>query len=168
MSNKLFIKNSIKLSPKDSPFNVGIDVKAISVDIIGKKINNYYLSIDYVQYDTGIFLDSLKRNSEEQIYTLVYPRSSISNKNLSLCNSVGLIDPNYRDSIKLRFKYIHQPEDLLSVSDKFAIKLNEDKIYKLGDKIGQLVFCKTVPVTYEYVPELMPSDRTGGFGSTGE
>ncbi len=168
MSNKIFIKNTVKLSQKDSQFNIGVDVKATSMEVIGKKINDFYLSVDYIQYDTGIFLDSLKKNSEEQIYTLVYPRSSISNKNLSLCNSVGLIDPNYRDSIKLRFKYIYQPEDIVSVSDKFAIKLNEDKIYKLGDKIGQLVFSKTISIAYEYVPELMPSDRNGGFGSTGE
>lgn len=168
MSNKIFIKNNIKLLQKDSPFNVGIDVKAQDITIVGTKINDCYISIDYIEYDTGISLDSLRRNSEEQVYTLVYPRSSLSNKNLALCNSVGIIDPNYRDSIKLRFKYIFQPEDLVPILDKFAVKINESKIYKIGDKIGQLVFSKTIPVSCEYVPELIQSDRSGGFGSTGE
>jgi dUTPase len=166
--NKLFIKNTLKLSEKDSPYNIGLDVKAISVDIVGKKYDSYYASIDYIEYDTGIFIDSLKKNSEEQVYTLVYPRSSISNKNLTLCNSVGLIDPNYRDSIKLRYKYIAQPSDFVSLRETFFIKINEEKIYSIGDKIGQLVFVKNFPVSFEYVPELIPSDRSGGFGSTGE
>jgi dUTPase len=169
MNNKVFIKNSLKLSAKDSPFNIGVDVKAISMDIVGSKYKSYYKYIDYIEYDTGISLDSLKRNSEEQIYTLVYPRSSVSKKNLLLCNSVGLIDPNYRDTIKLRFKYIYQPCDLItSMGDNLLINIDEEKIYSIGDKIGQLVFVKSFPVTFEYVPELIPSDRVGGFGSTGE
>lgn len=168
MNNKIFIKNTLKLDSKDSPFNIGLDVKAISCEIFGKKINQYYSCIDYIEYDTGIFLDSLKRNSEEQIYTLVYPRSSISTKNLMLCNSVGLIDPNYRDSIKLRFKYIAQPEDARIYFDKSLIEINISKIYSIGNKIAQLVFTKSINSTIEYVPELMQSDRLGGFGSTGE
>jgi dUTPase len=169
MSDKIFVKNNLKLLPKDSPFNIGLDVKAISIDIVGSKYKSYYRHIDYIEYDTGISLDSLKRNSEEQVYTLVYPRSSISKKNLLLCNSVGLIDPNYRDTIKLRFKYICQPCDFITYANNdLLVNINEEKIYSIGDKIGQLVFMKTIPTKIEYVPELMSSDRTGGFGSTGE
>jgi dUTPase len=166
--NKIFIKNSIRLEKKDSPFNVGIDLKAISFEIKGEKINENYASIDYIEYDTGLFIDSINKKSEELFYTLVYPRSSISNKNLLLCNSVGVIDPNYRDSIKLRFKYINQPKDIVSYGDFFVIKINSEKIYKIGDKIGQIIFSKTLESKIEYVPELMPSDRSSGFGSTGE
>ena len=168
MNNKIFIKDTLRLDPKDSPFNIGLDVKAISFEVVGKKINQYYSCIDYIEYDTGIFIDPLKRNSEDQIYTLVYPRSSISTKNLVLCNSVGLIDPNYRDSIKLRFKYLAQPEDIRTYFDKSLVEINTSKIYSIGNKIGQLVFTKSINNTIEYVPELMQSDRSGGFGSTGE
>jgi dUTPase len=168
MNNKIFLKNTVKIEAKESPFNIGFDIKAISYEIIGEKINGYYRSIDYIEYDTGIFIDSLKRNSEEQIYTLVYPRSSISNKNLLLCNSVGIVDPNYRDSIKIRFKYLYQPKDIKILNDIFVIEVDENKIYAIGNKIAQLVFSKTLPISLEYVPELMPSDRNGGFGSTGE
>ena len=168
MNNKIFVKDSLKLDSKDSPFNIGLDIKAISFEIVGKKVNGYFSCVDYIEYDTGIFIDSLKRNSEEQIYTLVYPRSSVSTKNLILCNSVGLIDPNYRDSIKLRFKYIAQPEDVRIYFEKHLIEVNISKIYSIGNKIGQLVFTKSINNTIEYVPELMQSDRSGGFGSTGE
>lgn len=167
-NNKVFIKNSLRLEPKSSQFDIGIDVKAISVNIVGKTFASNYVSIDYIEYDTGIFLDTLKKNNEEQIYTLVYPRSSISKKNLILCNSVGLIDPNYRDSIKLRYKYIIQPNDIIAHANTFVVKIDEEKIYSIGDKIAQLVFVKNFPVSFEYVPELIPSDRLGGFGSTGE
>lgn len=168
MNNKIFIKDNLRLETKDSPFNIGLDIKAISFEIVGKKVNSYYSCIDYIEYDTGIFIDTLKRNHEEQTYTLVYPRSSISNKNLILCNSIGLIDPNYRDSIKLRFKYLAQPEDIRIYFDKHLIEINNNKIYSVGNKIGQLVFAKSINNTIEYVPELMQSDRSGGFGSTGE
>lgn len=167
-NNKIFVKNNLKLETKSSPFNIGLDIKAISMEIVGEKHQTYYASIDYIEYDTGIYLDSLKRNIEEQIYTLVYPRSSISKKNLVLCNSVGLIDPNYRDTIKLRFKYFAQPKDFVEVFGSQFINLNQSKIYSIGDKIGQLVFVKSFPVSFEYVPELIPSDRFGSFGSTGE
>lgn len=168
MNNKIFIKDNLTLSDKESPYNIGLDIKAISFDVVGEKYKNYYASIEYIEYDTGIYLDSLKRNFEEQIYTLVYPRSSISKKNLLLCNSVGLIDPNYRDSIKLRFKYLAQPIDIVNTFEIPLINLNESKIYSIGDRIGQLVFVKSFPVSFEYVPELISSDRSGGFGSTGE
>lgn len=168
MNPKIFIKNNIKLLSKDSPFNIGIDIKAYDLKIVGEKHNQYYKCIDYIEYDTQIFIDSLKKNSEEQLYTLVYPRSSLSNKNLLLCNSVGVIDPNYRDSIKLRFKYIPQPKDFIFIYDSPCINIDEEKIYKIGDKIGQLIFTKNFPINIEYVPELIPSDRSGGFGSTGE
>jgi dUTPase len=168
MASKVFIKNNIKLQQKDSPFNIGIDIKAYDLNIVGEKHSQYYKSIDYIEYDTQIYIDSLKRNSEEQLYTLVYPRSSLSNKNLLLCNSVGLIDPNYRDSIKLRFKYFAQPKDFVSLYDSLFINIDLEKIYSIGDKIGQLVFVNSFPVNIEYVPDLMPSDRVGGFGSTGK
>ena len=167
MNNKIYIKNNIRLSQKDSPFNIGIDIKASNFNIVGEKFQDYYSYIDYIEYNTDLFIDSINKNSEEQIYTLLYPRSSISNKNLFLCNGVGLIDPNYRDSIKVRFKYFSQPKDLIFFNDKVFIKIDMDKIYKDGDKIAQIVFVKNFPVSFNYVPELMPSDRFGGFGSTG-
>jgi dUTPase len=168
MSNKVFIKNSFKFSEKDSIYNIGFDLKATSMNIVGDGNGRLYKSIDYIEYDTNLCLDTLKRNSEEQLYSLVYPRSRISKYNLLLCNSVGIIDPNYRDNVKIRFKYIYQPKDIVIVEDAIYTKIDEEKIYKVGNKIAQLVFSKSIQVFMDYVPELMPSDRSGGFGSTGK
>ena len=116
----------------------------------------------------GVILDCAIKNKDINLYCLVYPRSSISNKNLIISNSVGVIDPNYRDSIKVRFKYIFQPKDIKIFNDLVLINVDKEKIYAIGNKIAQLVFA-TLPTTeIEYVSELMPSDRNGGFGSTGE
>jgi dUTPase len=110
----------------------------------------------------------MQRNGEENIFALLFPRSSISSKtNLILANSIGLIDPSYRQSLKFRFKYIFQPEDLVSVADKFAIKINEKKLYKVGERIGQTVFVRNLNVEFNYVEQLIGSARSG-FGSTGD
>jgi dUTPase len=166
--NKVFVQKHFKLEPKTWQRDIGFDVKAISdPSIVGSKFNEHYLSIDYIEYDTGIKLDTIQKNSEEDIFTMVFPRSSISKKNLILANSIGLIDPEWRNSIKCRFKYIPQPEDFVFLYEKIYIKPNMDKIYKLGDKICQLVFSKNINIDIQYVEQLMETGR-GGFGSTGE
>ena len=58
-------------------------------------------SILYIEYDTGVVLQPTNG-----FYTLLFPRSSISKYELSLANSVGVIDSGYRDTIKLRFRFL--------------------------------------------------------------
>ena len=166
--NKIFAHKSFKLEEKFWSEDIGFDVKAIKDPlIVGSKYMNFYSSIDYIEYDTGIRLDTAQKNGEENIFALVFPRSSISKKNLILANSIGLIDPEYRDTIKCRFKYISQPDDFVIINGSIFIKPNAEKIYKLGDKICQLVFCKNVNVDIQYVEQLTET-RRGSFGSTGE
>ena len=103
-------------------------------------------SLLFVEASTGIALEI-----PEGYVGLVFPRSSISNTRHMLRNSVGVIDSGYRGEIKLRF----------SVDDS-------DKKYKIGDKIGQIVFVEIPQVTLVEASELDSSERaTGGFGSTG-
>jgi dUTPase len=167
--NKIFIKKDFKLQDKNWARDIGFDLKTIKdPEIKGVKyIDGLYSSVDYIEYDTGVCLDTIQRNTEEDIFTLVFPRSSISKKNLILANSIGLIDPEWRDSIKCRFKYLPQPEDFVFNDSKCYIRLNLEKIYKLGDKICQLVFFKKENVDIQYVEQLAETGR-GGFGSTGE
>ena len=105
--NKIFLKNSFKLQEKNWSRDIGFDAKAIKdPEIVGQKyLNGLYSSIDYIEYDTGISLDTIQRGAEEDVFTLIYPRSSISKKNLILANSVGIIDPEWRDTVKCKFKY---------------------------------------------------------------
>lgn len=130
--------------------------------------SNLYRSISYIEYDTNV---SVAPESESQYYSLIYPRSSISKYNLQLANSVGVIDSGYRDTIKVRFRYVWQPKDLVvkEGGDKeFYIKIDEKTIYKKGDKIAQLVWASHNKLYMEFLEALPPSDRAyGGFGSTG-
>lgn len=127
----------------------------------------FYYKIDYIEYDTGVRLSPPK-----EIFSTVFPRSSVSKKNLVLANSIGLIDTGYRDTIKLRFKYVAQPWDLVSSIDgEIMTTIDKDKIYQKGDRIGQLVFFTHTPVSLEQITDkdLMETSirGLGGFGSTG-
>lgn len=85
---------------------------------------------------------------------LVMPRSGLAAKHgISIVNSPGLIDSDYRGEIK-------------------AILINLDSehefVIKHGDRIAQIVFTKVPVVTLEEVDELSETERgTGGFGSSG-
>lgn len=82
----------------------------------------------------------------------IFPRSSIADKTLSLANSVGVIDSNYRGEIMLKFK------------DKGEIGIT----YNIGDRIGQLIIMPIPSIEFEEVEELSDTTRgAGGFGSTG-
>ena len=172
MKKKIFIKNNLKLEEKSYDTDIGIDIKSISEPkIVGSSAGDgYWRNIDYIEYETNVFIDCLQKNSDTQLYIDVRPRSSISKYNLALANSVGLIDPEYRDQIFVRFKYIYQPKDLKwnANLEEFVCHVDLDKIYKNGDKICQLVIKETVETEQIYVPELAPSRRAAGkFGSTG-
>ena len=83
---------------------------------------------------------------------LLFPRSSISNTDHFLRNSVGVIDSGYKGETKLRM----------------SIPALGEKEYLMGDKVGQLVIIKLPWVEVEEVKELSDTDRgEGGFGSTG-
>ena len=71
---------------------------------------------------------------------------------LTLANSVGVIDSNYRGEVKLRFK------------DAF-----KGRNYNIGDRVGQLLILPYPKIELTEVEELSITDRgNGGFGSTGD
>ena len=103
-------------------------------------------SIDKITYGTGIALEI-----PDGFVGLIFPRSSIVNKGLSLRNSVGVIDASYRGEIKAVFT-------LLS-----------SNVYSIGDRIAQIVFLKLPEVNLNVTSELSKTDRgAGGFGSSGK
>jgi dUTP pyrophosphatase len=172
---KIYVKKveGVTLPAKGTNVAAGYDIVATSdPKIVGKlsSFPNTYTSIDYIEYETNLFIAP----SALSFHTLIHPRSSVSKYNLVLANSIGLVDNDYRGMVICRFKYIHQPEDLLfSVDAAGALcvcngcVVNPEKIYKKGDKIAQLVAAQTVGVEWEFVDDLTKTDRdTGGFGST--
>ena len=141
-----------------------------------------YHSIDYIEYDTGLFISPkpditygmpLLEQEIANYHIQIHPRSSISKYNLLLCNSVAIIDAGYLAEIKLRFKYIVQPEDI-TLSGNYlpspiiTTRVNLEKIYKIGDKCAQMLPVVTNDISWMVVDELGSTARgTGGFGSTG-
>jgi dUTPase len=105
-------------------------------------------------------------------HTQLWPRSSISNRNLILANSVGLVDTGYRNQILVRFKYLFQPEDMILLMEErlrmYGI-VNHEHLYQQGEKIIQIKAAPNVPIQFEKVKELPESKRgTAGWGSSGK
>lgn len=121
--------------------DAGLDLTATSVKATDK----------YIEYGTGLAV-SIPRGH----VGLLFPRSSISNSDLSLANSVGVVDAGYFGEIKLRFKKIGLTDPYFSA------------LYNVGDRIGQLIIMPIPAVTFDEVSDLGNSERAiGGFGSSG-
>jgi len=170
----------------------GMDIIAASEpNIVGERVSvtsDLWKRIDYIEYATNLFIeppkghyepyyaagrDMMQKVHDKLGYTLVYPRSSISKYNLSLCNQVAIIDNEYRGNIMLRYNYLWQPEDYHYFngdhSNSFVSfgKPNMEKIYKRGDKCAQLVAAWKEPINWQIVEELSSTERgAGGFGSS--
>jgi|SRR5882757_989856 len=84
---------------------------------------------------------------------LLFPRSSIANKDISLANAVGVVDSGFRGELMAKFK---------SLIPAKARK------YEVGERVVQLIVMPIPQIELEVVEELSESDRgAGGFGSTG-
>jgi dUTP pyrophosphatase len=123
--------------------DAGLDLTATSI----LKISNY------LEYGTGLSIEI-----PEGYVGLIFPRSSISKTQLILANSVGVIDSGYRGEIKIRFKH---------ASNDYNNELLH--IYKVGDKVAQLIILPVPYITFVEAEELSDTSRgEGGFGSTGK
>ena len=110
----------------------------------------YKFSQGQAIYGTGIAVEI-----PEGMVGLVFPRSSVRNYALSMANSVGVIDSGYRGEIMVTFN----------------IKTNHNtrELYKIGDRIAQLVIIPVPLTKYVEVEELSETQRgTEGHGSTGK
>jgi dUTP pyrophosphatase len=100
-----------------------------------------------ITYSFGIALEIPK-----DYVGLVFPRSSLKNYDLSLSNSVGVIDSGYRGEIMTVFK-------------KTKI---EGKYYKLGERCAQIIIIPIPSINFIEVNELNDTERGNkGYGSTG-
>lgn len=136
---------------KSSPFAVepikatdgaaGYDLTALTMDIVTDM---------YIEYDTGIAMEI-----PEGYVGLLFPRSSVSKKQLIMANSVGVIDSDYRGTIKVRFKY--------------SPGIGEEERYVVGDRVAQIVIIPHPKITFTEARLSSETKRgDGGFGSTGE
>lgn len=142
------------------PGDAGMDVTAVSVEITSK----------YIEYDTG-----LQFQLPPGYVMLIFPRSSNSKYDLTLANSVGVLDSGYTGNLKLRFKRCYRAMDLEGnvkeqigdFKDEFQMYARE--IYDIGDKVGQIMILPYPTVNWIPTEEFEETERgTGGFGSTGK
>jgi dUTP pyrophosphatase len=130
------------VAPKfGKPGDAGADLTATSIDTSRG---------GQVVYGTGIAVEI-----PEGMVGLVFPRSSVRNFPLIMSNSVGVIDSGYRGEVMVTFN--------LTSKEWFS------DLYKVGDRIAQLVIMPVPLIEYMIVDELSETERgTGGHGSTGK
>lgn len=120
------------------PGDAGLDLTA--TEIIEQ-------SMDKIKYGTGLAVEI-----PEGYVGLLFPRSSISKTNLTLANSVGVIDSGYRGQIMCVFNKTNNPTL---------------ESYKVGERIAQLVLVAAPQFIVKETLELSNTERgEGGFGST--
>lgn len=114
------------------------------MDLIATSVSE---SIEQITYGTGISLEI-----PYGYVGLVFPRSSIRKYDLSLSNSVGVIDSGYRGEIMVVFNKKNPWYD----------------VYKVGERVAQIIIMPYPKVNFVLSDELSDTERgEGGFGSTG-
>ena len=142
MKVKVINKSSNDLPAYETAGSAGMDLRAdISEAItIG--------SLERTLIPTGLFIE-LPQGFEAQIR----PRSGLAiKKGLSLVNTPGTIDSDYRGEIKV-----------------IVVNLSkETQTIEPSERIAQMVIAKYEQIEWEAVENLSDSERgAGGFGSTG-
>ena len=121
--------------------DAGLDITSISREIV---ITGDY---EYVEYGTGLAFEIPVGH-----VGLLFPRSSVSKKDMFLSNAVGVIDSGYRGEVSFRFKRLAW----------------DSTLYNVGEKIGQLVIIPYPQIELEQIKELSETERgADGYGSSG-
>lgn len=104
------------------------------------------------KWENCVYLTGIALEIPPGFVGLLFPRSSISKTSMFLTNSVGVIDSGYRGDIMFKYKIYN----------------SGNPMYRVGDRVGQLMIIPHPKVEFIEVDELSNSDRgDGGFGSTG-
>lgn len=121
--------------------DAGLDLTATS---------KYFDDNGSIVYGTGLSIEI-----PEGFVGLLFPRSSLTNYDLSLGNHVGVVDSGYRGEILFKFKDI-------------AVFPAVRREYQVGDRIGQLLIIPYPKIELVESTELSDSSRgNSGYGSTG-
>lgn len=111
-----------------------------------------------VTYGTGLAVEI-----PQGYVGLIFPRSSISRREIALTNSVGVIDAGYRGEITAKFR-----PALSFCNGSYYHDRVISPVYNVGDRIAQLIIMPYPHIEPVEAEELSSSERgTGGYGSTG-
>jgi len=132
----------IKITSENAIVPVRANSTDAGFDCYASSINE---TENYLEYGLGFQLEI-----PTGFFGLILARSSITNFDLMVKNSAGIIDSGYRGEMKLRLK-------------KFG-----DKIYSIGDRVCQLIILPYPEINLVLSENLDDvNDRKGGFGSSG-
>jgi dUTP pyrophosphatase len=130
--------------------DAGLDLTATSMS---------YDEFGNICYGTGLAFEIPKG-----YVGLIFPRSSICKEQLLLSNSVGVIDSGYRGEVSFKFKPSLALDSLQCVTDR---KLYG--VYKVGERVGQMIIMPYPSIEFEEVDDLSETERgDGGYGSSGK
>ena len=142
MRIKIVNKSKHKLPAYETPASAGVDLRAdLDEPVVLKPLERSLIP-------TGLFIE-LPVGFEAQIR----PRSGLAiKKGITLLNTPGTIDADYRGEIKII---------LANIS-------NEEFVVNDGERIAQMVIARHEQAEWVEVEELEETERgAGGFGSTG-
>lgn len=151
----------------------GLDLTAVLVDIDDNGV---------ITYDTGLCFEIPKG-----YFGMVALRSSVYKTDLMLTNHIGIIDSGYRGSVKFKFVLSQSLIDFALNEEDFKERFDKGEalfypneyaahwkiphvaeVYKMGDRIGQLIIMPYPQIEFEEVDELSETERgSGGYGHTG-
>lgn len=142
MQVKIINQSAFPLPQYETSGSAGLDLRANIAEPITLG------SLERTLVPTGLFIE-LPIGYEAQ----VRPRSGLSiKKGLTLVNSPGTIDSDYRGEIKII---------LVNLS-------NEPQVVEPGERIAQMVIAKYEQIQWVEADQLSETERgAGGFGSTG-
>lgn len=143
MKIKVVNKSEFDLPKYETILAAGLDIRANTKEEITIE------SLERVMVPTGLFVE-IPEGYEIQ----VRPRSGLAAKfGLTVLNSPGTIDPDYRGEIKVIL----------------ANMSSEKYVLKPGERIAQMVVAEFKRIEWQSVEELSQTDRgQGGFGHTGK
>lgn len=138
--------------------DAGLDLTATSM---------YYDEYGNICYGTGLAFEI-----PEGYVGLIFPRSSICKEQLLLSNAVGVIDSGYRGEVSFKFKpsmALDNRQCVTTDAEKlWSIAVRQNNIYKVGDRIGQMIIMPYPSIEFEEVEELSETERgEGSYGSSG-
>ena len=120
----------------------------------------------YIEYGTNLIFEI-----PVGYVGLLFPRSSVTETDLMLKNSVGVIDASYRGEIKFRFMKTKNNNIRIPDGRGMIHKIYNphDEVYHIGDRVGQIVFLQLPNINLNLVSELSKTERgEGGYGHTGQ
>lgn len=151
--------------------NIDLKIKKLHPDAIipsFAKPGDAGLDLTAVEFDTddngnAVYKIGLAFEIPQGYVGLLFPRSSNASKDLILSNSVGVIDSGYRGEVMVKFKFVKPFGNNRALEGDFPV------IYKVGERVAQLILMKLPNITIVETTVLSETERgTGGYGSTGK